>query len=213
MGPPFFVLTRGYTVLIHKGAPGALPLIAMVLLKVLRKTKAREKELRILVLGLDGAGKTTFVRQLNGGDVNTIAPTLGFKIYTFAFKGHKLSIWDIGGQRTIRAYWRNYFELTDGLIWIIDAADQLRIQLCQQELAKLLQEERLAGVPVLVMANKQDVPSALTSAQIKDALRLKEMSNNRHWAIFSCSAKEGTNLIEGINWLVQDISSRVFVKL
>ncbi|KAL8424690.1 hypothetical protein Efla_006475 [Eimeria flavescens] len=185
----------------------------MVLLQVLRKTKAREKELRLLMLGLDAAGKTTFVRRLNGNDVDSVAPTLGFSIYTFSFQGFRLSVWDVGGQRTIRAFWRHYFESTDGLVWVVDSADRERMHTCRDELHGLLKEERLAGVPVLILANKQDVPSALSPADVRQELELDSMASSRHWAVLPCSAKEGAGLLEGLSWLVGDIASKVFVHL
>lgn len=60
--------------------------------------------------GLDNAGKTTIVKKFNGDDINAIEPTLGFNIKTLEYKGYKLNVWDVGGQQTIRSYWRNYFE-------------------------------------------------------------------------------------------------------
>ena len=98
----------------------------MVLLKILRKLKEREREVRILLLGLDNAGKTTIVKKLNGEDVETVSPTLGFDIKTLHFMGYKLNIWDVGGQTTLRSYWRNYFEETDALVWVVDSADKRR---------------------------------------------------------------------------------------
>jgi len=80
----------------------------MGLLTILKKLKEKEKEMRILMVGLDNAGKTTILRKFNGEDVNTIAPTLGFNIKTLEFRGYKLNVWDVGGQKTIRSYWRNY---------------------------------------------------------------------------------------------------------
>nr|CEL65463.1 TPA: ADP-ribosylation factor domain-containing protein, putative [Neospora caninum Liverpool] len=184
----------------------------MVLLKVLRKTKQKEKELRLLMLGLDNAGKTTIVKRMNGEDWNTVSPTLGFSISTFAFQGYKLNIWDVGGQRTIRSFWRNYFEETDGVIWVVDSADRPRMDVCREELHKLMKEERLAGATLLVFANKQDVPSAMTAAEISQALELDAMKESRHWSIAACSAWEGAGLLEGFSWLVEDISSRMFVR-
>ena len=86
----------------------------MGLLSILKKLKEKEKEVRILVLGLDNAGKTTVLRRLCGEDITTVEPTLGFDIKSLDHAGYKLNIWDVGGQQTIRAYWRNYFEKTDG---------------------------------------------------------------------------------------------------
>lgn len=81
---------------------------------IIKKHKEKEKEVRILILGLDNAGKTTIVKKLKGEDLNTISPTLGFNIETIEFGGINLNFWDIGGQTTLRAYWKNYFEETDG---------------------------------------------------------------------------------------------------
>lgn len=80
----------------------------------------------------------------------------------------KLNIWDVGGQKSIRSYWRNYFEQTDALIWVVDSADRLRLGDCKRELGLLLQEERLAGATLLVFANKQDIAGALSESEIKN---------------------------------------------
>src|SRR5690606_32962411 len=126
----------------------------------------KEKEVRILMLGLDNAGKTTIVKKFNGEDIKTISPTLGFTIKTLEYDGYKLNIWDVGGQQTIRSYWKNYYESTDGIIWVIDSADKRRIELCKKELHKLLKEERLAGATLLIFANKQDLKSSLNQDEI-----------------------------------------------
>jgi ADP-ribosylation factor-like protein 2 len=91
--------------------------------------------------GLDNAGKTTIVKRIMNEDVNSVSPTLGFIIKTVDFEGYKLNIWDVGGQKTIRSYWRNYFEKTDSLIWVVDATDRMRINDCKDELRGLLLEE------------------------------------------------------------------------
>ena len=84
----------------------------MGLLAILRKLKSSpERELRILLLGLDNAGKTTLLKQLASEDVSHITPTQGFNIKSVQSEGFKLNVWDIGGQRKIRPYWRNYFEV------------------------------------------------------------------------------------------------------
>ncbi|KAK8050415.1 ADP-ribosylation factor 4 [Apiospora phragmitis] len=111
------------------------------MLSILRKARLKDKEMRILMLGLDNAGKTTIVKRIMNEDVNSVSPTLGFIIKTIEYEGYKLNIWDVGGQKTLRSYWRNYFEKTDALIWVVDATDRLRIQDCREELHGLLQEE------------------------------------------------------------------------
>ena len=140
----------------------------MGLLSILKKVKRKEKEIRLLILGLDNAGKTTILKRFNGEDINTISPTLGFNIKTLEHRGFKLNCWDVGGQSSIRSYWKNYFEETDGLIWVVDSADRRRLKTCREELYKLLAQERLAGASLLIFSNKQDLKGALTSDQIAE---------------------------------------------
>ena len=170
--------------------------------------------MRILILGLDNAGKTTVVKRLCGEPIETIEPTLGFQIQTLSHKNYSLNLWDIGGQKSIRAYWRNYFEQTDGLIWVVDSADTYRLDLCRSELSQLLQQERLAGASVLILANKQDVEGALSVDMIAQILGINndnKQYQNRHWKILECSAVTGSGLELGIEWIVDDISSRIFI--
>ncbi|XP_004682704.1 PREDICTED: ADP-ribosylation factor-like protein 2 [Condylura cristata] len=181
----------------------------MGLLTILKKMKQKERELRLLMLGLDNAGKTTILKKFNGEDIDTISPTLGFNIKTLEHRGFKLNIWDVGGQKSLRSYWRNYFESTDGLIWVVDSADRQRMQDCQRELQSLLVEERLAGATLLIFANKQDLPGALSSNAIRETLELDSIRSH-HWRVQGCSAFTGENLLPGIDWLLDDISSRIF---
>uniref|UniRef100_A0A914WPH5 ADP-ribosylation factor-like protein 2 n=1 Tax=Plectus sambesii TaxID=2011161 RepID=A0A914WPH5_9BILA len=181
----------------------------MGLLTILKKQRQKEKEMRILILGLDNAGKTTILKKFNGEDIDTISPTLGFNIKTLEHRGFKLNVWDVGGQKSLRSYWRNYFEQTDGLIWVVDSADRRRMLDCQQELKQLLVEERLGGATLLVFANKQDLPGSFKAEEIKQILDLDSIKTH-HWQILPCSALSGQNLLNGVDWLIDDIASRVF---
>jgi ADP-ribosylation factor-like protein 2 len=184
----------------------------MGLLSILRKLKQREREVRILVLGLDNAGKTTVVRKFMGEDISTISPTLGFQIQTLEYRGFRLNVWDVGGQKTIRSYWKNYFEQTDGLIFVVDSADRRRMADCRAELATLLGQEKLAGATILIMANKQDLAGALSCDEIAEALELRSAAfAKRHWQIVPCSAVTGEGLVEGIDFIVSDIAGRIFM--
>lgn len=88
----------------------------MGLLNLLRKLKKDDSEARILVLGLDNGGKTTILKKLSEEDISHIMPTQGFNVKSLQVDGFKLNMWDIGGQKTIRPYWRNYYEQTDALV-------------------------------------------------------------------------------------------------
>ncbi|KAH8595581.1 ADP-ribosylation factor family-domain-containing protein [Bisporella sp. PMI_857] len=180
------------------------------MLSILRKARLKDKEMRILMLGLDNAGKTTIVKRIMDEDVNSVSPTLGFIIKTIDHEGYKLNIWDVGGQKTLRSYWRNYFEKTDALIWVVDATDRLRIEDCREELHGLLQEERLSGASLLVFSNKTDVNGCMDETEIRGSLQLDTIKTHR-WQIVQCSAITGEHLQEGLGWVVQDAKSRLFL--
>ncbi|RVD87422.1 uncharacterized protein DFL_001658 [Arthrobotrys flagrans] len=180
------------------------------MLSILRKARLKDKEMRVLMLGLDNAGKTTIVKQIMHEDVNTVSPTLGFIIKTIEYQGYKLNIWDVGGQKTLRSYWRNYFEKTDALIWVVDATDRFRLEDCKEELHGLLLEERLMGASLLVFANKSDVKGCMSTDDIKEGLKLDEIVTHK-WTILRCSAMTGENLIEGLDWVVTDAKERLFL--
>ncbi len=116
----------------------------------------------------------------------------------------------MGGQKSLRPYWRNYFEAADALVWAVDAADARRLGDAAAELAALLLEERLAGATLLVLANKQDAPGAAAPAAVAAALGLAEL-RGRHWRVAGCSAARGEGLTEAFEWLVADVAARVYL--
>merc|ERR1719245_2596970 len=155
-------------------SPFIFLITSMGLLSILRKLKSSpDKELRILLLGLDNAGKTTILKSLASEDISTITPTQGFNIKSVQSEGFKLNVWDIGGQRKIRPYWRNYFDNTEILIYVIDSADTKRFEETQQELQELLAEEKLVNVPILVYANKQDLIGSHQTSWCQQSLSRK----------------------------------------
>jgi len=115
-----------------------------------------KKELRILMLGLDAAGKTTILYKLKLGEVVSSVPTIGFNVETLEYKKIKFTVWDVGGQDKIRLLWRHYYQNTQGLIYVVDSSDKDRIELAKEELHRMLGEEELRDAVVLVFANKQD---------------------------------------------------------
>lgn len=176
----------------------------MGLLNLIRGLKKKEGEARILVLGLDNAGKTTILKRLSEEDITTITPTQGFNIKSLSRDGFNLKIWDIGGQRSIRPYWRNYFESTDALIYVIDSADTKRLGEAGTELDAILDEEKLAAVPLMVFANKQDLLGAATAAEVAEQLNLGGI-RDRAWQIQACSAVDGVGLQEGMEWVMRQV--------
>uniref|UniRef100_A0A8C3QAZ3 ADP-ribosylation factor-like protein 6 n=1 Tax=Geospiza parvula TaxID=87175 RepID=A0A8C3QAZ3_GEOPR len=173
----------------------------MGLLSVIQKLKGSpEQELRIVLLGLDNAGKTTLLKRLASEEVSTITPTQGFNIKSVQSHGLKLNVWDIGGQRSIRPYWKKYLGSTDLLVSGAKFVSW-------QELAELTEDESLTGVPLLVFANKQDLVTAAPAAEIAEGLSLHTY-RDREWQIQACSALSGEGVQDGMNWISSQIMNR-----
>ncbi|XP_010782254.1 ADP-ribosylation factor-like protein 3 isoform X2 [Notothenia coriiceps] len=180
----------------------------MGLLSILRRLKPTpDQEVRLLLLGLDNAGKTTLLKQLAAEDISHITPTQGFNIKSVQSSGFKLNVWDIGGQRKIRPYWKNYFENTDVLIYVIDSSDRKRFEETGLELADLLEEETLAAVPLLVFANKQDLMTATPASELAECLSLHTI-RDRMWQVQACSAATAEGLQDGMTWVCRNIRFR-----
>ncbi|CAG11826.1 unnamed protein product [Tetraodon nigroviridis] len=188
---------------------------------------------RILMVGLDGAGKTTLLYKLKLSEVVTtishhrsVAPSsfsgltdvpqnkrnlhtgtfAGFNVETVEYKNVSFTVWDVGGQTIIRPLWRHYYVSTQGLIFVIDSNDPQRIQEAAEELHRMFEEEELRGVPLLVFANKQDLPGAVPSSDITEALRLSGTS--RPWSVQASCAVSGSGLVEGLDWLSDRIQKQ-----
>ena len=162
--------------------------------------------MRVLVLGLDNAGKTTILHRMHSNQVIETVPTLGFEVETVQVKNIKMQVWDLGGQTSIRPYWRCYYPNTNAIIFVVDSLDRDRLSDSHRELSSLLAEEELQTVPLLVFANKQDLPGALTPLEVSEGLGLSSIQE-RQYAIFQASALAGTGISEGVDWLVNSISS------
>ena len=107
----------------------------------------------------------------------------------------------MGGQTSIRPYWRCYYANTDAVIYVVDSADRDRVNTSRDELFAMLDEEELKDASLLVLANKQDLEGAMTVAEISEAFKLTDL-RNRQWTIFKCSAHTGEGLTESLDWLV-----------
>ncbi|EEE66819.1 hypothetical protein OsJ_23579 [Oryza sativa Japonica Group] len=166
-----------------------------------------KKEMRILMVGLDAAGKTTILYKLKLGEIVTTIPTIGFNVETVEYKNISFTVWDVGGQDKIRPLWRHYFQNTQGLIFVVDSNDRDRVVEARDELHRMLNEDELRDAVLLVFANKQDLPNAMNAAEITDKLGLHSL-RQRHWYIQSTCATTGEGLYEGLDWLSSNIASK-----
>eukprot|EP00930_Biecheleria_cincta_P079569 TRINITY_DN6745_c0_g3_i2.p1 TRINITY_DN6745_c0_g3~~TRINITY_DN6745_c0_g3_i2.p1 ORF type:complete len:182 (+),score=36.95 TRINITY_DN6745_c0_g3_i2:89-634(+) len=166
-----------------------------------------KQEMRILMVGLDAAGKTTILYKLKLGEVVTTIPTIGFNVETVEYKNISFTVWDVGGQDKIRPLWRHYYQGTQGLIFVVDSNDRDRVEDAREEMTKMLNEDEMRDAVLLVFANKQDLPNAMPAAEVTEKLGLQNM-RNRQWFIQSACATTGDGLYEGLDWLSRTLSTK-----
>merc|ERR1712195_298723 len=164
-----------------------------------------KRDCRILMVGLDAAGKTTILYKLKLGEIVTTIPTIGFNVETVEYKNISFTVWDVGGQDKIRKLWRYYYTGTNAIIFVVDSNDRDRIEDVREELFKMLEEEEMRSAAVLIFANKQDLPNAMPAAEITEKLGLSSL-RSRHWFIQSACATSGDGLYEGLDWLSSVLS-------
>jgi ADP-ribosylation factor-like protein 3 len=170
------------------------------MLRTIRNRAKRETVPRILILGLDNAGKTTILKALSSEDpMAEQGPTQGFNLRSIEVSGKKANFCDLGGQRSLREYWNDYYSATDCLVFVVDSTDGRRMEEVQSAFKEVV--ENLPTAPLLVFANKQDLATSKNASEIAELLQLTEQ-RTRKWHIQGCSAKTGEGLQEGVQWLL-----------
>ncbi|XP_030567064.1 ADP-ribosylation factor-like [Drosophila novamexicana] len=167
---------------------------------------AAKEDVRVLMIGLDAAGKTTTLYQLKLGATLTNIPTIGFNVEILEYKRLRLTVWDIGGQKRVRSMWRYYYNNAAGVIFVVDAADVERFPEAMTELHSVLRVNELKDSVVLVFANKQDLPHAIAPAELALRLRLDELQ--QRWKVHGVSAANGHGVLEGMELLYRMIRQR-----
>jgi len=160
----------------------------------------------ILMLGLDNAGKTTIVYKLKLNENIATIPTIGFNVETVTpCKGVTFTIWDVGGQEAIRRLWRHYYSTCKGLVFVVDSNDPSRFVEAADELRGIIESPEMPkGVPILILANKQDLPQASRPSAIADKLQLHSYRSNK-WFVQGCTACSGDGLQEGLEVMAQNL--------
>lgn len=158
------------------------------------KSKQFKKTPQVLLMGLDSAGKSTLLYRQQRGVLMETSPTVGFNVATVELdKKTSLSVWDVGGQGTMRPNWKFYLEGCKVLVFVVDSSDRARMGEAQKALKKILSHEHLKGVPLMVLANKKDLPNSLTIREVSTLLELDNYTD-RVWEIQACSALKGLGL-------------------
>lgn len=170
----------------------------------LKKLFKKSKKVRLLMLGLDNAGKTSILYKLKLNEDITTIPTIGFNVESVQYKNIQMTIWDVGGQHRIRKLWEYYFNNTNALIFVVDSTDRRRMEEVKEELYTILYHDENDKKPLLVYCNKQDVEYSCLSEEITIQLGLNHIKS-REWCVQPCSAKSGDGLYEGLEWLSEKL--------
>ncbi|KAJ9518642.1 hypothetical protein QJQ45_018662, partial [Haematococcus lacustris] len=164
------------------------------------------REMRVVMLGLDAAGKTTILYKLHIGEVLTTVPTIGFNVEKVQYKNVVFTVWDVGGQEKLRPLWRHYFNATDGLIFVVDSQDKERLGKAAQEFSAIIQDPLMLNSAILVFANKQDMKNCLSPAEVCEGLGLPALKHRR-WHVQSAVATRGEGLYEGLDWMASTLKA------
>lgn len=170
-------------------------------------TLPKPVEAKVLLLGLDNAGKSTLLKAFQGETVTNLPPTKGFGFQKFNYDNITFCVWDLGGQKSIRTLWENYYQQSDVIIYVIDSSDNYRLDETGKELYTILQQPELNGIPVLIYANKQDLNLSLSPDEIIDSLNLSRITD-RKWTIVACSALTKMGITCGLNWLSKIVNQK-----
>eukprot|EP00727_Mastigamoeba_balamuthi_P008767 m51a1_g4512 putative adp-ribosylation factor (184) ;mRNA; f:401125-402309 len=175
---------------------------------------AKKIDKRVVMIGLDAAGKTTSLYRLrNAKDTGNTEPTLNYNLEVIPRGAYNLVIWDLGGQIRLRQFWKKYMSKADAIILVMDSADQRRFDEARKEAEKALGEAGVEDpnsrtIPLIVLANKQDMPQAVPADKLASAIALDELAQGRAHTCLPTSARNGEGLWEGIDWLVNQFAAR-----
>lgn len=167
----------------------------------------------IVILGLDSAGKTTVLYRLQFNEFVNTVPTKGFntekiKVTLGNSKTVTFHFWDVGGQEKLRPLWKSYTRCTDGIVFVVDSVDVERMEEAKTELHKITRISENQGVPVLIVANKQDLRNSLSLSEIEKMLAMSELSSSTPWHLQPTCAIIGDGLKEGLEKLYDMIIKR-----
>ena len=170
-----------------------------------RRLFGQARKARILLIGLDAAGKTTILYRLKLAEIVTTIPTIGFNVEEVSYKDVTFTCWDVGGGDKIRPLYRHYFQGTHGFCLVVDSNDRCRMPEVKEWLYKWITDEvELRNAIILIFCNKQDLPGAMTIHEVIDALDLPSLITHK-WHVQGSCATTGEGLYEGLDWLCENL--------
>ncbi|XP_062993871.1 putative ADP-ribosylation factor-like protein 5C [Elgaria multicarinata webbii] len=165
------------------------------------------REHKVIIIGLDNAGKTTILYQFLMNEVVHTSPTIGSNVEEITLRKTHFLMWDIGGQETLRSTWNTYYSNTEFVILVIDSTDRERLTVTKEELYKMLAHEDLRNAAVLIFANKQDVKNSMSTSEISNFLTLSSIKDHP-WHIQGCCALTGEGLPAGLEWMISRVPAK-----
>ena len=165
----------------------------------------RDRTATVVFLGLDNTGKTTLMHMLRDNKLAQHMPTQKATMEVFTLGNITLRAHDLGGHKIARNIWTEYASTCDGIVFLVDASDQARIQEAGKELSNILAIEEIVHVPVLVLGNKIDQPGAMTKYNLQHMLGLA-IASDRSLEVFMCSIIKRQGYKEGFDWLSRQLS-------
>mmetsp|Transcript_5364 Transcript_5364/g.15330 ORF Transcript_5364/g.15330 Transcript_5364/m.15330 type:complete len:180 (-) Transcript_5364:393-932(-) len=165
-----------------------------------------KRERKVLMMGLDGSGKTTILYRLKLGIVAETVPTVTYNAERVKHGEFVFTVWDVGGKDSLRRWWLHYFPDSSAVIFVVDCGDRRRISDAQGELATMMADEALREAALLVFANKRDLPGSMCCAEVTENLNLHSITNRR-WHVQPASATSGEGVREGLKWLAAAVAS------
>ncbi|KAH0626714.1 hypothetical protein JD844_001837 [Phrynosoma platyrhinos] len=164
-------------------------------------------EHKVIIIGLDNAGKTTILYQFLMNEVVHTSPTIGSNVEEIVLRKTHFLMWDIGGQETLRSTWNTYYSNTEFVILVIDSTDRERLTVTKEELYKMLAHEDLRNAAVLIFANKQDIKNSMSTSEISKFLTLSSIKDHP-WHIQGCCALTGEGLPAGLEWMISRVAGK-----
>ncbi|KAF0902466.1 hypothetical protein E2562_016290 [Oryza meyeriana var. granulata] len=162
------------------------------------------KEMKVVMLGLDAAGKTTILYRLHIGEVLSSIPTIGFNVEKVEYKNVAFTVWDVGGQDKLRPLWRQYLSNADALIYVVDSMDRERMGVAKEEFQAIISDPLMLNSVILVLASKQDLKGAMRPSEVCERLGVYELKNRRWHAQGAC-ALTGDGLRGGLDWMASTL--------
>jgi small GTP-binding protein len=181
--------------------------MGFILSKIIEFFTKSRNNFKIIILGMQNAGKTTILYRLSLGQLVKTTPTIGSNVEELTYNNVKFQAWDLGGQESNRSLWDVYYMSTDAIVYVIDSQDDEYFEESKAQFHKLLVHPILKNATILIFANKQDLPGAKSINQLIQNYGFDKIKNHI-WHIQSCSALKGEGLVTGIKWLSEQLVFR-----